>query len=172
MLAALCACAPKNEFGIREKKNKNMVKFGWWGDTIAISTSFVDGFTLTGIDGSEFVCSTSTGDPYKEGAFFVDRLFERDVPITVTSGTTVYWTYYYHNDDGTYYPENETIWLEIINRKDSKNIGYAVIKVDKITKFHYEPTLVKAVTFPKVDGEYPTVTDEQVEQLMKSVETE
>ena len=170
MLAALCACAPKNELGIREKENTNMVEFYMWGDVGGISTSRVNAITLTGKDGSEFVCSTSTGDPYKEGAFFVKKLAERDVPITVTSGTTVYWTFRNHEEDGMHYPENETIWLEIINRKDSKNIGYAVIKVDKISQFHYEPTLVKAVTFQGIGK--GSLTDEQVEQLMKSVETE
>lgn len=40
MFALLYACTSENEFGIREKNDKNMVKLNLWGDTIAISTSY------------------------------------------------------------------------------------------------------------------------------------
>ena len=176
MLAALCACAPKNELGIREKDNKNMVTFHFGPRVVSYSLS--NGIVLKGEEGSEFICSTSTQDPKQEGVFLLNTLSVggKATSVTVASGTTVYWANWYDDENGTHYSENETIWLEFINRKDSKIIGYAVGRLDELAEDDasgtHAATLVKAVTFPKVDGEYPTVTDEQVEQLMKSVETE
>lgn len=169
MFAVLSACATENEFGIREKENKNMVKLDEWGDTGRFSTSYLNKITLTGEEGSEFVCSTSSNNPIDEGKF-LSHTQTSDTLITVSSGTTISWYYRHYDETGMHIAENETIWLEFINRKDSQIIGYAVVRVDKIADYYYDAEVVKAVTFPKVGGNYQTVTEEQVNQLIKNAE--
>ncbi len=170
MFVFLFACTSENEFGIREKNDRSMVKLGGWGDTGGFSYSLVNRITLTGEEGSEFVCSTSSQDPKEEGTFVLDTLSKGATSETISSGTTIYWLYRYYDETEMFYPENETIWLEFINQKDSQIIGYAVVRVDKIADWYYEPEVVKAVTFPKMGGQYQTVTEEQVNQLIKNVE--
>lgn len=154
------------------EESKSMVQFGGWGDTLAISTIEVNGITLTGEEGSEFVCSTSSNNPKKEGCFIYRSTppYSSDTPVTVSSGTTIFWSYHYSDETGSYNVENGPVWLEFINRKGSKILGYAVVRVDRIAKCHYEPEVVKAVIFPKVNGEYQKITEERVRLLMHSVE--
>lgn len=171
MFAMLYACASVNKYGIREKGDKDMIKLNSWIDTGAISTSQVNHITLTGEEGSEFVCSTSSNDAYKEGNFwYYAPAVAYGTSITVSSGTTVYWSCLFYDDTGMQIVENETIWLEFVNRKNTDIIGYAVVRVDKISDYHYNAEVVKAVTFPKVNGEYQAVTEEQVNQLIDSIE--
>ena len=169
MFTVLFACATKNELGILEKTDNNMVTFKMWGFTGAISTVYINYTTLKGEEGSEFVCSTSTQDPKQEGLFLLDSR-TADTTVTTASGTTIYWIYWANDEEGMHISENETIWLEIVNRKDSQIIGYAVVKVTRIGESNYEPEVVKAVTFPKVNDEYQTVTEEQVNLLINNAE--
>ena len=170
MFTVLFACATENELGILEKTDNNMVTFEMWGDTMGISTAYINYTTLRGEEGSEFVCSTSTQDPMQEGLFLSDTR-TGGTTLTTASGTTIFWTYQSYDEEGyLHFSENETIWLEFVNRKDSQIIGYAVVKVTRIDKYNYEPEVVKAVTFPRVNGEYQTVTEEQITQLIKNVE--
>ena len=62
--------------------------------------------------------------------------------------------------------QNDCIWLEFVNQKKHRILGYAVVRVDKVSDLVYEPTLIKSVTFPRLNW----VTMEQVEQLMDAVE--
>lgn len=164
------ACNAGNK--IREENDESMVKLNSWIDTIAISTAQVNQITLTGEEDSEFVCSTSSNNAYKEGNFWYYAPADASdksiygTSITVSSGTTVYWSFLHYDETEMHIAENETIWLEFINRKDSQIIGYAVVRVDKITDYHYKAEVVKAVAFPKVNGEYQTVTEKQVNRLI------
>ncbi len=166
--ALLTACSSVNEFGLRESKDSDMVAFEMWGDHV-VSTIEINKITLTGEDGSEFICSTSTGDVYSEGKF-LPNTHEDGTSVTVPSGSTIYWDYRVYDEEEMQLVQNDRIWLEFINQKDSHIVGYAVVRVDKIADYNYEPTLVKSVTFPKEDGEYQAVTMEQVAQLMRSAE--
>lgn len=168
--ALLTACSSVNEFGLREVKDSDMVAFEMWGDNV-VSTIEINKITLTGEDGSEFICSTSTGDVYSEGKFLLNT-HEDGTSVTVPSGSTIYWDYRVYDEEEMQLVQNDRIWLEFINQKDSHIVGYAVVRVDKIADYHYEPTLVKSVTFPKEDGEHQAVTTEQVAQLMSNLEKE
>lgn len=169
MFILLFGCNPKNEFGIREKNDKNMVKLDRWGDTSGISLTLVNDITLTGEEGSEFSCSIGSGDT-KEAGTFLFGIHHDVTSATVSSGTTIYWFCQYSDGTESHISKAETVWLEFINRKDSQIIGYVVVKVNRIADFHYEPEVVKAVTFPKVNGKYQEVTDEQVNQLIAEIE--
>ncbi len=162
MFVFLFACTSENELGIREKKNKDMVKLNF--GPVIISYSLSNGITLTGEEGSEFVCTTSSQDPEKEGVFLLDTLSDGNPSVTVASGTTIYW---FCNP----FAVSEVTWLEFINQKDSQIIGYAVVRVEtNADQGFYKPEVVKAVAFPKVGGKYQAITDEQVNQLIKNAE--
>ncbi len=162
----------KNELGFREEDAKGMIEMNFFGSK-AVSYCLVNEIALKGEEGSEFVCSTRLQDPKKEGLFLLDTHSSAS-SVTVASGTSIYWSDVYYDGTGTYFAENETIWLEFINRKDSNIIGYAVVRLEKLpeeaSKTH-DPTIVKAVTFPKTLGIfYQNVTEEQVGQLIKNAE--
>ncbi len=168
--ALFTACSSVNEFGLREAKDSDMVAFEMWGDNV-VSTIEINRITLTGEEGSEFICSTSTGDMYSEGKFLLNTHSD-GTSVTVSSGSTIYWSYRVYDEEEMHLVQNDRIWLEFINQKDSHIVGYAVVRVDKIADYNYEPTVVKSVTFPKEDGEYQAVTMEQVAQLMSNLEKE
>lgn len=157
-----------NEFGIREIESGNMITFDMWGRN-DVSTIEINQITLMGENGSEFVCSTSSGDAGKEGKFLLSTHLD-GTSVTVPSGSTIYWSYRNYAGEGMQLAQCDRIWLEFINQKDSHIIGYAVVRVDKIADYNYEPTVVKSVTFPKRDGEYQAVTMEQVAQMMSDLE--
>lgn len=165
----LAACGVENELGFREENDGDMVSFNFWGDTAGFSTVEVNQITLTGEEGSEFLCTTSSGDLQKEGRFLLDTQ-SGDTSVTVPSGSTIFWAYRYYDEEGMKLAQDDQIWLEFINRKDENIVGYAVVRVDKITDCNYEPTVVKSVTFPHVNGRYQTVTMEQVAQLISNAE--
>lgn len=162
------ACGSVNELGLREIKDSDMIAFDMWGDYV-VSTIEINKITLTGEDGSEFICSTSTGDVYSEGKFLLNTHSD-GTSVTVSSGSTIYWDYRVYDEEGMQLVQNDRIWLEFINQKDSHIVGYAVVRVDKIADYNYQPTVVKSVTFPKAGGKYQEVTTEQVAQLMRSAE--
>lgn len=152
-----------NELGIREIENGNMVTFDLWG--LVASTFEVNKITLTGENGSEFICSTSSGDASKEGVFLLDS-YSGGTSVAVPSGSTIFWSDRDYGEDGMTTAQNDCIWLEFVNQKKHRILGYAVVRVDKVSDLVYEPTLIKSVTFPKLNW----VTMEQVEQLMDEVE--
>lgn len=168
LCVTFASCSSVNEFGLREAKDSNMVAFEMWGDFV-VSTIEINRITLTGEEGSEFICSTSTGDVNSEGKFLLNTR-EDGTSVTVPSGSTVFWSCRDYDEEGMQLAQNDRIWLEFINQKDSHIIGYAVVRVDKISDYNYEPTVVKSVTFPKENGKYQAVTREQVAQLMKDAE--
>ena len=158
---SLFACTSANEFGIREKSDKNMVElhFGPMG----LSYTLTNAITLKGEEESEFVCTTSSQDQVKEGAFLLDSFSDGNTSVTVASETTIYW---FCNP----FAVSEVTWLEFINQKNSQIIGYAVVKVEtNVDQGFYKAEVVKAVTFPKIGGKYQTVTEEQVNQLIDDV---
>ncbi len=167
LCAALSACSSVNELGLREANDGDMISFDLWGNTGNISTVEVNKITLTGEDGSEFVCSVRSGDVQEEGQFLLDT-HTGGTTVTVPSGSTIYWSCRNYDEGGMSVARGEQIWLEFINQKNSHIVGYAVVRVDKIAEYHYEPTIVRAVTFPQVDGAYQSVTMEQVARLIGS----
>ena len=169
LCASFSACSFVNEFGLRELKETDMIAFDSWGNTLNFSTIEVNKIILSGETGSEFICSTSSCDIQKEGKFLLDT-HVGNTSVTVPSGSTIYWSYRYNADGGMLYAQNEQIWLEFINQKDSHIVGYAVVRVDKVADYCYEPTVVRSAIFPKDDGEYQEITTEQVMQLIKNVE--
>ncbi len=158
----------KNELGIREEDAKEMVEMeSTLINTMAVSYTLHNPITLTGEDESEFVC-TSLQDAGNEGGFHLKDASKDTSSITVASGTTIYWSSGFPGKLGT---SKEVFWFEFINRKESHILGYAVVKVERITDFYYVPTIVKSVTFPKTLGIfYQNVTEEQVGQLIKNAE--
>ena len=169
MFTVLFACATKNEFGILEKTDNNMVKFCGWGNMIAISYTRVNGIAMTGEEGSESRCSINSGETKEAGTFLFNHRYDV-TSATVESGTIIYWCFQYHDEVEVHNSEKEVVWLEFINQKDSHILGYAVVKVNRISQSYYEPEVVKAVTFPKVNDEYQTVTEEQVNLLINNAE--
>lgn len=170
VMAATCfaGCASENQFGLREKNDENMVKLASWG--LVASTVEVNKIALTGEEGSEFVCSTSSNDPQEEGVFILN-IRSSAASVTVSSGSSVYWSNVFYDDENYMSTaQKDTIWLEFINRKDSHTIGYAVVKVIKIDEIRYEAEVMKSVTFPKSEGKYQDVTNEQINRLIADVE--
>ena len=158
----------KNEFGLLEQNSSGMVSFERWGETSNVSTVEVNLLTFTGEDGSSFVCSTRSKQLSSEGKLLCGE--QEGVSVIVSNGETVFWSARYCDDAGAQVAENDVVWIEVINQKDTHILGYAIVRVDKASDFNYQPTLVKAVTFPQVNGKYQAVTAEQVAQLIGNEE--
>lgn len=157
------------EIQIREENDETMVKLDNWGNTVAVSTVEVNLITLFGEEDSEFVCSTRRNDPKREGVFLSDT-HSSGTPITVSSNSTLAWSCLYYDDaNNMLIAKKDTIWLKFINRKDSRILGYAVVKVNKIADYNYEATVVKSVTFPKADGADQAITEKEVNRLIDNV---
>lgn len=75
--------------------------------------------------------------------------------------------------------ENSRAYIDIIIREDTTIVGYAVVKIeldhlDATTEYPctYYATLVKSVSFPKVNGSYQNITYEYVRMEMEQLKSE
>lgn len=92
--------------------------------------------------------------------------------------STVYWTSMTQSEDGGFelYTENEA-YVNIVIREEKSIVGYAIIEIytdgpgDDATNTYYAK-LLKSTSFPKVNGEYQTVTAEYVASEMEQVKNE
>ena len=62
-------------------------------------------------------------------------------------------------------------YVDIVVKVNKNIIGYVVIKINRVgdSWLNYTPTILKSVTFPKVNGRYQKVTEEYVQQQIKQV---
>lgn len=103
------------------------------------------------------------------------------------------WLYWYYNDDFYKNDEYDHVYTDIIIYCEEKIVGYAVLRFDRMysdefyalnpdmaptggsnTSYHeenrpvdvYYTSLVKSVSFPKINGEYQDITEEYVRESM------
>lgn len=101
-------------------------------------------------------------------------------PLYVENGTTIYWSSLSQSTSGSVETmENSRAYIDIIIREDTTIVGYAVVKIDldhldSTTEYPctYYATLVKSVSFPKVNGSYQNVTYEYVRMEMEQIKSE
>ena len=89
--------------------------------------------------------------------------------------STVYWTSMTRTGDGDFEPYSESeVYVTIVIREDKNIVGYAVVKIDTDgpeddPSQTYYATLLKSVSFPKVNGEYQKITADYVAAEMEQV---
>lgn len=72
-------------------------------------------------------------------------------------------------------PESDQVFVDIILRADEHIIGYAVIEIMDIDGrggFVYHTSMLKSVSFPKIEGEYQTVAEEYVKKQFQIVHSQ
>lgn len=102
------------------------------------------------------------------------------IPLYVENGTTIYWSSLSKSTSGSVETmENSRAYIDIIIREDTTIVGYAVVKIeldhsDATTEYPctYYATLVKSVSFPKVNGSYQNITYEYVRMEMEQLKSE
>ena len=95
-------------------------------------------------------------------------------PFYVENGTTIYWSSLSQTASGSVeIMEDSQAYMDIIIREDTSIVGYAVVKIelDSATECPctYYATLVKSVSFPKVNGSYQNITYEYVRREMEQL---
>ena len=101
-------------------------------------------------------------------------------PFYVENGTTIYWSSLSQSTSGSVETmELSPAYIDIVILEDTTIVGYAVVKIeldhlDSTTKdpYTYYATLVKSVSFPKVNGSYQIITYEYVRMEMEQLESE
>lgn len=69
-------------------------------------------------------------------------------------------------------PESDQVFVDIILRADEHIIGYAVIEIldiDGRGGYVYHTSMLKSVSFPKIEGEYQKVSEEYVKEQFQIV---
>ena len=109
--------------------------------------------------------------PKYEGKKLSELYFGNE--FTVDNGESVFWTY---KDVAAAAPEGMRIdeifervcpiSVTIIIRADEYIVGYAVIEIRHVEDFEFTATVMEIVKFPKVDGVFQTVTEEDVFALV------
>lgn len=99
---------------------------------------------------------------------------KKDYPLlgkttTIQNGDVVYWRgYEVLEAEGATLDEKIAncggVYLDIVIKADGNVIGYAVFEIGAGRSMVFTSSLKASVYFPKVDGEFQTVTDEYVNQ--------
>ena len=100
-------------------------------------------------------------------------------PLYVENGTTIYWSSLSQSISGSVETmEGSRAYIDIIIRENTTIVGYAVVKIeldnlDSTTKnpYTYYATLVRSVSFPKVNGSYQNITYEYVRTEMEQLKS-
>lgn len=101
-------------------------------------------------------------------------------PLYVENGTTIYWSTLSQSTSGSVETmEHSPAYIDIVILEDTTIVGYAVVKIeldhlDSTTKdpYTYYATLVKSISFPKVNGGYQNITYEYVRMEMEQLKSE
>ena len=101
-------------------------------------------------------------------------------PLYVENGTTIYWSSLSQSTSGSVETmEHSPAYIDIVILEDTTIVGYAVVKIeldhlDSTTKdpYTYYATLVKSISFPKVNGGYQNITYEYVRMEMEQLKSE
>lgn len=114
------------------------------------------------------------------------------VQFSVPNNTTIFWSQYYDAATGEYEPfQGAYAYITIIIYENSHIVGYAVLRFHHLTyrevnaEFYeelgvpldlfsgsFQLEMLASVSFPKVDGEYQSITEEYVDAcIMKACST-
>ena len=155
LVLALCVgfagCDTKNSLGITEKDVDGMITFDTWFFTSGVTNNIIQ---VSGEENAVFELTAEQGWLYDGTNGFVKTVVRQ-------SGEIAWW-------DGTAHEAVRDTYIDVIERVDDNIVGYAVIKLtyNEERNWH-DPSLVKSAQFPKVNGEYQSVTQKQVKTLIE-----
>ena len=141
----------------KEVKTKDMIELHTWILTSGIPNNAIV-VKHTG-ENAVFECTVDNGQ------FWVHNLQQYSKNATLKPNDTVYW-HAWENDS------NDIIqyaFVDIILKVDDNIIGYAVIKILQKKPVTYTASVLKSALFPKVRGEYQTITAEQIASIIEKV---
>lgn len=154
----LCGCNGDN-WGVKNdnlvEENADFVELNTWFFTSDVPNNVIE--TVYNEPGASFELSVDKG----KFLFSIDNHYVLFQQATLGPGETIYWT-----------TESDNIidiaYADVIVKVRNNVIGYAVIKITNPdgSPYNYNATIVKSVAFPKVNGEYQKVTQEQVEKKL------
>lgn len=152
---ALCAgfvgCNTKNPSGFTEKEADGMIAFDTWFFTSGVINNIIK---VNGEENAVFELTAEQGWLYDGANGFVKTVVRE-------SGDIAWW-------DGTTRETVRDTYIGVIEKVDDNIVGYAVIKLTyNEERSWHDPSLIKAVEFPKVNGEYQSVTQKQVKALIE-----
>lgn len=151
LVFALCAGFVGCNTNIQEKEADNMIAFETWFFTSGVTNNIIQ---VNGEENATFELTAEQGYLYDGTNGFVKT-------VVRGSGEITSW-------DGMSQEAVGDTYISVIEKVDDKIVGYAVIKLtyNEERNWH-DPSVIKSVEFPKVNGEYQSVTAKQVKALIE-----
>jgi len=106
-----------------------------------------------------FECATDNGQ------FWDYDLQQYSKNATLKPNDTIYW----HGREDDSSEDTQHAYVNIVLKVDNNIIGYAVIEILQNTPLAYTASVLKPAIFPKVQGEYQTITGEQITSIIEKI---
>ncbi len=155
LVLALCTgfagCNTKNSLGFTEKDADGMIAFETWFFTSGVTNNNIQ---VNGEENATFELTAEQGWLYDGVNGFVKT-------VVRGSGEIAWW-------DGFAHEAVRDTYIDVIEKVDDNIVGYAVIKLTyNEERTWHDPSVIKSVEFPKVNGEYQSVTERHVKALIE-----
>ena len=153
MALGLFACGGN---GYTEVETEDMVGLHTWIFTSGIPNNAI--VLKHNDENAIFECTTDNGQ------FLGYGLRQYSKYATLKPNDTIYWRGWEDSSGET----TQHAYVDIILRVDDNIIGYAVIEILQNTPVAYTASVLKSALFPKVQGEYQTITGEQIASIIEN----
>jgi len=100
-----------------------------------------------------------------QGQFWVYDLQQYSKHVKLKPNNTIYWHGWENGSDEII----QHAFVDIILKVEDNIIGYAVIEIIPTTPLAYMASVLKSAFFPKVQGEYQTITGEQIANIVEQI---
>ncbi len=150
-LGFLAACSNS----IKEKHVSDMIELHTWYFTSGISNNAIK---VKYKDNTVFECTVD------KGGIGLSKSHESK-SVTIGSGETIYWSPF----DDEIATWADLAYIQIILKDEDQIIGYAVIEVKRNPDWNYNAEILKSVVFPKINGQYQSITEAYVNTTIASI---
>lgn len=120
-----------------------------------------------------FEISVSEGEYLDWGVHTNHRIVELSDEFTVNNFALIYWSIDF--DDDYYGNSYDHVYTYIVIKCEGNIIGYSVVRYDRRfgeygATISFDPFFVKSIIFPKIGGQYQSVTYDYVETELREKE--
>lgn len=143
--------------GIKEQSVSDMIELHTWHFTSGIRNNAIK---VKHTDNTVFECTVDKG-------YLVISNDDSGKNVIIESDETIYWTPY----DDKLATWTDLAYVQIVLKDEDNIIGYAIIEIKQNPEYglNYDAEILKSVVFPKVNGQYQSITEEDVNTAMASI---
>lgn len=147
---SLCACG---KVGFEQIETEDMIELHTWFFTSGVPNNAIT--VKYPNETAVFECSVN------KGCFWLLSQYVQDAIIKPND--TIYW------QPETSVGGTEQAFVDIVLKLDDYIVGYAVIEIHQNSYLDHTATLLKSAIFPKVNGEYQKLTEEQIKSIIENL---